>query len=107
MDQLGRFGFCPNYRGGDNVGVCKYCGQKAGLFRRSHRKCQTRHDDAMRDLLRIAYASASGISPLETLSKDVAQLAQTGFISSEEVRSTYIQAWELAVDHLLGDGNLS
>lgn len=77
------------------MGTCKYCGQSAGFFSRTHKECEEKHDRGLKgmgDLMRRYFSGAVTAADLKTkLSKnrlpyflsdgDIATVAITAIIS--------------------------
>lgn len=87
--------------------VCKYCGQKAGLFRKVHKQCQLSHTLAkysIIDKIKESIISSADFANLET---DVKSEAQKGYITQDELENFYNIGFDKAVETFLDDGVIS
>lgn len=89
------------------MGNCVFCGQPAGFFRRRHRQCQKKHDDARKTMLNMATAAALGEFNLDGLDSQLKAIAQQGYVSEKAIKTVLVQGWEQAALHFLEDGNLN
>ncbi len=70
------------------MSICKYCGQSAGLFSKSHKECKEKHDrgiNGMRDLMRRYFAGTVSSSDLQM---KIGRNRQPYFLSDEDIATT-------------------
>lgn len=75
------------------LGICKYCGLRAGKLRGQHRECESIYTKALRNLLSAATRRALGRASADELRLSLS-LAGKGFVSDDEARETLIEAYE-------------
>jgi hypothetical protein len=89
------------------MGQCIYCGTSAGLFRKKHKECESKHLEA-RGLIvsrvREAFIKDSSFAPME---KEVQTWAASGHVKQEEIPTLYAEGLESAVEAYLEDGVLT
>jgi len=88
------------------MGLCRYCGRPAGLFRREHHDCAERHDQALAKIKPILEGALNDTRPADELQGQVNFIACDGLISPEELKalaqSKFTKDIErVAADHLL------
>ncbi|WP_069293902.1 hypothetical protein [Fervidobacterium thailandense] len=92
------------------MGICKYCGKPAGLFKSKHRECESKHKLTFEQLVRVTLdtiAKSTSSKEFEELEKDINRIAPGGYLTASDIKSVLITAFEKAVDHFLNDGELS
>src|SRR5690242_1319406 len=66
--------------GESRMGLCRYCGRPAGLFRRQHRDCADNHNRAL-ELIEYTLADAlNDTTPAKALRGKLNQIALDGFV---------------------------
>lgn len=74
------------------MGTCKYCGQSAGFFSRTHKECEEKHDRGLKgmgDLMRRYFA---GTVTAADLKAKLAKNRLPYFLSDEDIASAAITA---------------
>lgn len=72
------------------MSICKYCGQSAGLFSKSHKECKEKHDrgiNGMRELMRRYFAGTVSSSDLQM---KIGRNRQPYYLSDEDIATTAI-----------------
>lgn len=90
------------------MGSCKYCGEKAGFLRRSHRDCDNLHK-AGRERMVALVAEAAGRPQFNeaALMGDLESIAAGAYIDEDGIRGAFAQGWHQAVREGLADGILT
>ncbi|WP_163499447.1 hypothetical protein [Helicobacter suis] len=93
------------------MGICIFCGQKAGFLRSKHKKCQREHlegQKAIQDVINDNYAKqATGPEDLKNLQRRIQQIAQESFIDQVLQKTLLIKGVEAAIQTALEDGLLT
>jgi hypothetical protein len=85
------------------MGTCIYCGDAAGLFRRQHKTCRERHDNAAKRIPEFfAEALTSSILPLR-FRELTEKLAKDSYISDTERRQLILDGLAALIDTALED----
>lgn len=93
------------------MGLCRFCGTKAGFFKEVHEACQQRADSSLSDLRElVADAVRTGRKP-EYIEGQISELRERGRlngmdISRDLLRSADSAAMTLAHDHPVSDEDL-
>ncbi len=83
---------------------CKYCGQKAGLFKRVHKHCEDRHRNGRMDIQRHARDALHGTLRLDGLKQKIYDIAADCHISDEEVGDVILVTFSVFVSQVLDQG---
>ncbi|WP_064430180.1 hypothetical protein [Helicobacter suis] len=93
------------------MGICIFCGQKAGFLRRKHKECQREHlegQKAIQDIISDHYTKqATSPEDLKNLQGRIQQIAQGSFIDQSLQRNLLIKGVEAAIQTALEDGLLT
>ena len=85
---------------------CKYCDKPAGLFRHTHKTCDTQFKSGCAQVLMQATSAINENADLDRLNDSLISIAKMSFIKGDEQRRLLVSAWEGAVDKFLDDGVL-
>jgi len=89
------------------MGTCIYCGEPAGLLRKTHKECKDRFQLGSASIISLVSSFAFGDDAIEQLDKRVEHIAQKSLVSRSNLNEAIISGWEKAVDTAFGDGLLS
>ena len=89
------------------MGICTYCGQKAGLLRSKHRECEEKYNKGWDEMIDIARDAVIGHISSDNIEAKLLNLAINHFVSKDKIRLALTSGWEKAVDTYLEDGILS
>jgi hypothetical protein len=89
------------------MGVCKYCGQRAGFLRSDHRECHEKHDAGWNEMVELVAKAAETGSGIDTLQTHLTQVASASYIPEGQIRDTLVSGWQRAVDRVLAHGVIS
>ncbi|HIE06496.1 MAG TPA: hypothetical protein EYP64_00470 [Desulfarculaceae bacterium] len=86
---------------------CRFCGKSAGFLRSAHRRCKTRHDNAVEEIITLIerYSTCRGNMPL--LKRNIVKNAKNGFIRAKELSHIVAYAWEQEVETSFKKGLLT
>ena len=98
-------------RGGDqSMGDCKFCGEKAGLFKKEHKDCLIRHQSGWQEILSVAHSAVLRETEKDHVLKNIWAISQDSFHNFEEDASGLVQAlrsgWDKALNDALEDSIL-
>ena len=90
------------------MGDCRYCGQKAGFLRRSHKDCESTHRAGRQRMVALV-AQAAGRSNFSeaVLLEDISSIARDSYIDDDGIRAVIAEGWHQAVNEGLADGILT
>ncbi len=90
------------------MGDCRYCGQKAGFLRRSHKECEGTYR-AGRERMVALVAEAAGRSSFSeaALLEDLSSVARDAYIDDDGIRAVIAEGWHQAIKEGLADGILT
>jgi hypothetical protein len=88
------------------MGICKYCGQTAGLFRKKHIECEKKYNHGWQQMVQLVYDAVLGNTVNHELEKKLNEIAEASYIKPYQIKETILAGWEKTVEHLLDDGNL-
>ena len=90
------------------MGTCKYCGNKAGLFKNEHKECHSKYLSGTYKIPEITFNAIIEQSDFTKLDYDIGEIASHHFIKDDSVIKKYvIRGFNRVVDHYLEDGVLS
>lgn len=90
------------------MGSCKYCGQKAGFLRRSHKDCDNAHRIGRQRMIALVAEAAGKPNFSEAaLLSDLETIAAGAFIDNDGIRAAIAEGWRQAVKEGLADGILT
>ena len=90
------------------MGDCRYCGQKAGLLRRSHKDCEATYRAGRQRMVALV-AQAAGRSNFSeaVLLEDISSIARDSYVDDDGIRAVIAEGWRQAVNEGLADGILT
>jgi hypothetical protein len=86
------------------MGLCKYCGEKAGLFRSKHKACEVQKIAGQTSIIQEVEQFILHKDEFENLKSKVQQIASENFIPIEELNALYGKGFDQAVNQILEDG---
>ena len=90
------------------MGDCKYCGGKAGFFRRTHGECQEVHQRGWDEMVAVAAEAAEDPRFSHTqLRMQLLDIAGWSFYDGEGINAAIAEGWHRAIRESLSDGILS
>ncbi len=89
------------------MGVCKYCGQAAGLLKNKHKECEARYNDNINKMVELTREYIVENKDFQQLNSQLAQLSKYGFVPKNEIKQAVLHGWSNAVEAFLDDGILS
>ena len=88
------------------MGVCVYCGKKAGFLRKLHQECESRATAGKRELIEIGSRVLNGGDAIEA-SRRVHEIVLDTHLPDVVVGDILAKEFESAVDEALSDGLLT
>jgi hypothetical protein len=89
------------------MGKCRYCGKPAGLFRRQHQECRTRHDEAASKIPAFFVKALQSPMPAEQFCELIDRDVEANFISATERDQLVDRGFSGMVDAALAGGSLT
>jgi hypothetical protein len=89
------------------MGLCKYCGEKAGLFRSKHKACEAKKLAGQANIIHEVEQFILHKDEFDHLKTNVQQIASENFIQLEELNALYGKGFDEAVAKILEDGILT
>lgn len=89
------------------MGRCDLCGQDAGMLRKRHKECESRHNEGIASIIAFACDAALGKSSVDALPDQAKHISDGAFISQDSIAGLYATGFERAVRAVLEDGVLS
>ena len=87
---------------------CKYCGKKAGLFRKEHKECAVVYSNGWQRMVSLASQAVGAPDFSESaLREDLAAIARSCFVDDDGISAAIAQGWQQAVGLALADGILT
>ena len=86
---------------------CKYCGEKAGLFRSKHKECEEKNLEGKTDIGLMVFDALEGKEKMEGLKGRVNKIASECSISDEEVKDILVSEFDLFAFSVVDKGLLS
>ncbi|MBN1970355.1 MAG: hypothetical protein JW870_13380, partial [Candidatus Delongbacteria bacterium] len=83
---------------------CKYCGEKAGLFKDSHEECKQKFENGRRMIISQLESSVFGDSNLSKIKNEIHSTAANSYI--DEIRPLVIKGLELAIENKISESPL-
>ena len=91
-----------------HAGVCRHCGQKAGILQRHHTGCEQSAQEGWQQMVALA-AQAAGTPTFneQTLRQSMSTIAQRARLGDNAVEQALEQGWKQGVAHAMSDGIIS
>ena len=87
---------------------CKYCGKKAGLFRKEHKECAVVYSNGWQRMVSLASQAVGAPDFSESaLREDLAAIARSCFVDDDGISAAIAQGWQKSVTDSLADGILT
>jgi hypothetical protein len=89
------------------MGICKFCGKKAGLFKSIHEECKTANSNGKLAVIEKVSQALSTMTDFSNLNAEIKSISETTYITNEETSYLYCLGFDKAVDSILDDGIIS
>ena len=89
------------------MGICKFCGKKAGLFSSVHEECKTANINGKQAAIDTVSKALLTMNDFSSLNTEINYIAETSYITEEEIKYLYCLGFDKAVDSFLDDGIIS
>lgn len=89
------------------MGICRYCGQDAGFFRKQHDDCHWKHENSFSKMVCLAVSAAKDSSALLLLEQQLSNIESAALPVRINRHQALICGWEQAVNDSLNDNVLS
>lgn len=89
------------------MGICKFCGQKAGLFSSSHKNCENSYLNGKREIVNKISNAINSETEFSNFDLEIQKFAVSSFIKKEELPELYGLGFDKSVEDFLEDGVLS
>ena len=89
------------------MGVCQFCGQRAGWFRSAHKECRQQNAVGQSAVLAAVGKSISGTEPLDSTDAAIQTMAEKYRLTQLQIHDQAAHAWERQVVDLLDAGPIS
>jgi hypothetical protein len=83
---------------------CDLCGQDAGILRKRHKECESRHAEGVANIIALACDAALAKITVDALPGRAKQMADNASISQANLTGLYANGFERAVQSVLQDG---
>jgi len=90
-----------------DMGICKFCGQKAGLFSSVHKECVAANDAGKVTIVNKVSQAIIETTDFSKFDAEINNLAQIAYIKKEELSELYSLGFDNAVESFLNDGVVS
>lgn len=67
------------------MGACKYCGKDAGWFSSSHRECEEKHENGVKDFTNVVNAYFTQRASASDVQRSKSRLAVDAFLSEDDI----------------------
>ena len=89
------------------MSTCKYCGQKAGFFKKVHSECELLHFNGTTIIVNGIYESLKTSANLQVLESEIKNTQESSFILPSEMSDLYVLAFDKTMNYFLDDGVIS
>jgi hypothetical protein len=89
------------------MGDCTFCGESAGLFRKEHPECRSRHDAASGEIRHEAERTALDKALVPGFRLRVEEIARAAYLNDGELATAVSEGFTRAIDHALNDNILT
>jgi len=100
-------GECTVSKGAIEMGICRFCGQNAGILRNVHPECEQRYEASRNAIFGLVFVAITSGRDTSQLWNEIQRIACSGYVSWREAVSLVQQAWCQALDYMLADGVLT
>lgn len=76
------------------MGLCKYCGEKAGIFSSKHKICEQKNQSAISTIVELGREAINSEKNLLQLQADIEKVADDGFLPKQEIGELLVRSWE-------------
>ena len=90
-----------------DMSICKFCGQKAGLFNSVHKECKAANDAGKVTIVNKVSEAIVTAADFPTFEAEVNNIAQSAYIKKEELGELYSLGFDKAVETFLEDDLVS
>lgn len=74
------------------MGICKYCGQSAGIFSHAHKECEEKHKQGITELLACLNAYFNGTDSISSVLSKIRTGQTANYLSQEDIEACCSQA---------------
>lgn len=89
------------------MGKCKYCGEKAGFFKGTHKECKKKHLQGIVEIETTIVDAFQKSKSTDNLLEKAKRISKESYIDDDLLKKTLRSAWIKAVDIAFEDGLLS
>ena len=89
------------------MGICIFCGGKAGLFRKEHSACRSRYNEGKSKIVDMIASSVNDNTDYSQVASDIQEIASECCISENQVKQLVKKGGNKAVDAAFEDDFLS
>ncbi len=89
------------------MSTCKYCGQKAGLFKSVHKECVITYESSKKNIVNIISQAINQGDNFYELEQEVKEIALKTYIKADEIIDLFSQAFDKSIETFLEDGVVS
>ena len=86
------------------MSTCRFCGQKAGLFKNVHKECMIAYETGTPAVVNMVSQAICEGSDFSRLESDVKNLATNSFIKEHELTELYYHGFDKSIESFLDDG---
>ena len=87
------------------AGICRYCGNKAGILSRDHPECKAAYQHSWNRMVKLAAAAArSHKFDEKNLRLTLAEIARNSHCDGATVNQALKEGWKRGVSHAMADG---
>lgn len=89
------------------MGICKFCGEKAGLFSNKHKECEKKYESGKREIISIIEDALVSKGDFNQINSKIESISKSSYIKEEEKSDLLIQGFDKAVERFFEDGLIS
>jgi len=86
------------------MGKCKYCGQDAGFFHRSHETCERKYKQGLAQISQICAECFHAKEDFYLKDRDIKRIISDSYIDNASLEKEYLTLFDSAVNQYLDDG---
>ncbi len=80
------------------MGVCKYCGQSAGLLKSQHKECETKHNDNFAQMVNLTKEAIVENKDFPHLNSQLIHLSKSGYVSKNEIKQAVLRGCQVLLE---------
>ena len=89
------------------MSICKFCGQKAGLFKSVHKECEAANSNGKVTIINKISQAIEATTDFSSFDTELIEIARTAYIQKEDLNELYGLGFDNAVESFLDDGVIS